>query len=86
MVEGLSFICDALLEEEGISKVELGRKAINERVVSQDMEIYVTTKEVDDGFNMVARAGTCLQEIHVTTPLSRTEMKEAIKRVLDRLP
>ena len=41
---------------------------------------------MSDGFNMVARAGTCLQEIHVTTPLSRTEMKEAIKRVLDRLP
>ena len=40
---------------------------------------------VEDGYNLVARAGRTVQEVHVTTELPLDQMKAAVQRVLKRL-
>jgi hypothetical protein len=51
----------------------------------QDIELYLTKKEVRDGFDLVARIGNQIQELHVATTLSRDEMKAAVRRVIKRV-
>lgn len=77
---GLMDICANLLTEEGIDAVIPGRQAVEQRVVSQDLELWLTNLVVDDGYNLLARAGRQVQEIHVVTGLNRESIKLAIKR------
>ena len=51
----------------------------------QDIELYLTRKEVNDGFNVVARIGKQLRELHISTDLSRDEMKATLRRVIKRV-
>ncbi|CAG9460206.1 unnamed protein product [Pedinophyceae sp. YPF-701] len=85
-LEGIGLICKELLNEPGVTGVGLGRMAVNERVVSQDLQVWITKEVVEDGWNVVARAGVAMQEIHVKTDMQLPEMKRAVKNVLDRLP
>ncbi|RMZ52896.1 hypothetical protein APUTEX25_001015, partial [Auxenochlorella protothecoides] len=85
MSQGLQPLLDALMEEEGVDKVELGRETSELQTVSQDLELWMTRRPVPGGFNLVARAGRDVQEIRVTTGLSVDAMRAAIQRVLARL-
>jgi len=80
---GLTDICSNLLTEEGIDAVIPGRQAVEQRVVSQDLELWLTNVVVEDGYNLLARAGRQVQEIHVVTGLDRDAIKRAIKRATD---
>jgi hypothetical protein len=51
----------------------------------QDLELWLTKDVVTDGFNLVARAGRVVQEVHVVTDLDRSAMKEAVQRVMRTL-
>ena len=82
---GLMDICANLLTEEGIDAVIPGRQAVEQRVVSQDLELWLTNVVVEDGYNLLARAGRQVQEIHVVTKLSRDSIKMAIKRATSAL-
>lgn len=77
---GLPDICSSLLKEEGIDAVIPGRQAVEQRVVSQDLELWLTNVFVEDGYNLLARSGRQVQEIHVVTKLDRESIKRAIKR------
>jgi predicted RNA-binding protein with RPS1 domain len=77
---GLMDICANLLTEDGIDAVIPGRQAVEQRVVSQDLELWLTNAVVADGYNLLARAGRQVQEIHVVTGLNRDSIKLAIKR------
>ena len=77
---GLPDICSSLLKEDGIEAVIPGRQAMEQRVVSQDLELWLTNVFVEDGYNLLARAGRQVQEIHVVTRLDRDAIKRAIKR------
>jgi predicted RNA-binding protein with RPS1 domain len=77
---GLMDICANLLTEDGIDAVIPGRQAVEQRVVSQDLELWLTNAVVADGYNLLARAGRQVQEIHVVTRLNRDNIKLAIKR------
>lgn len=77
---GLPDICSSLLKEDGIEAVIPGRQATEQRVVSQDLELWLTNVFVEDGYNLLARAGRQVQEIHVVTKLDRESIKRAIKR------
>ncbi len=77
---GLPDICSSLLREEGIDAVIPGRQAVEQRVVSQDLELWLTNVFVEDGYNLLARSGRQVQEIHVVTKLDRDSIKRAIKR------
>ncbi|CAD7697657.1 unnamed protein product [Ostreobium quekettii] len=83
-LRGLDTIVDALQAVEGIEAVQLGRQANETHVVSQDLEIWLAKEDVPAGFNVVARAGRQLQEVYITTELSRDQMKEVLESVLAR--
>ncbi len=40
---------------------------------------------VTDGFNLLARAGRVVQEVHVSTNMSREEMKATIQQLKQEL-
>ena len=52
---GLMDICANLLTEDGIDAVIPGRQAVEQRVVSQDLELWLTNAVVADGYNLLAR-------------------------------
>jgi predicted RNA-binding protein with RPS1 domain len=82
---GVEDILTELSKEPAVSAVALGRQRAERRTVSQDLELWMTRETVEDGFNLVARAGRVLQEIHVTTDVGADEMKAAVQRVLKRV-
>ena len=55
------------------------------RAVSQDLELWMSKEVVEDGYNVVVRAGRLVQEIHVVTALDAEDMKAAVQRVLRKL-
>lgn len=61
-------------------------QAEERRVVSQDLELWMTNQKVEDGYRLVARAGKRVQEVRVSARIDKEEMKRAIQRVLKRLP
>lgn len=54
-------------------------------VVSQDLELWISREEVEGGYALVARAGRLVQEIRVSTELSRDEMKKLVQQILSQL-
>ena len=55
------------------------------RAVSQDLELWMSKEAVEDGYNVVVRAGRLVQEVHVVTRMPAEEMKAAVQRVLREL-
>lgn len=51
----------------------------------QDLELWISKEVVEDGFNLVARAGRVVQEVHVVTCMTKDQMTDAVQRVLKRL-
>lgn len=82
---GVEDILDELSKESGIGEVTLGRRVEERRTVSQDLELWMSREAVSDGFNLVARAGRVVQEIHVSTGMDADEMRAAVQRVLKRV-
>ncbi|XP_020089589.1 uncharacterized protein LOC109711096 [Ananas comosus] len=84
---GLESICNELLQEEGITDVQLGRQGLEKRVVSQDLELWLSNVPAKDKqFTLLARAGRQVQEVHLTTTLNQDGIKKAVQRVLGRVP
>lgn len=84
---GLADICEELLQEDGIDEVTPGRMALEKRVVSQDLELWLSSAPVEDGnFTILARAGRQVQEVHLKTSLDREGIKAAVQRVTGRVP
>eukprot|EP00252_Welwitschia_mirabilis_P001005 TRINITY_DN1098_c0_g1_i1.p1 TRINITY_DN1098_c0_g1~~TRINITY_DN1098_c0_g1_i1.p1 ORF type:complete len:320 (-),score=60.00 TRINITY_DN1098_c0_g1_i1:189-1148(-) len=70
-----------------ISTVKIGRQAIEKRVVSQDLELWLSNAPVESGkITLLARAGRQVQEVHLETTLDREGIKLAVKRVTGRVP
>lgn len=93
----LAMIMDELKLEPGIDDVQPARQAEVKHKVAlvplaslpflkefQDLELWLSKEEVEDGFNLVAWYGRTLQEIHVRTELRRVEMKDTLRSVLKR--
>eukprot|EP00891_Asterochloris_glomerata_P007752 jgi/Astpho2/7752/Aster-07594 len=83
--QGVKDICNELELEDGIEYVVLGRQAEERRVVSQDLELWLSREVVPDGHLLITRAGKTVQELQIKTSLSAPEMKSAVQRVLRRL-
>eukprot|EP01026_Neomeris_dumetosa_P038954 TRINITY_DN3184_c0_g1_i3.p1 TRINITY_DN3184_c0_g1~~TRINITY_DN3184_c0_g1_i3.p1 ORF type:complete len:344 (-),score=42.51 TRINITY_DN3184_c0_g1_i3:111-1142(-) len=81
----LKDIIESLQMEEGVGKISLGRQATASKAVSQDLQLYMAKEEVSDGFNLVARGGKWVQEVHVQTQLSRDEFKKSLQKALRRI-
>lgn len=85
MPQGVEDILDELSKERGVGEVTLGRRVEERRTVSQDLELWMSKEAVTDGFNLVARAGRVVQEIHVRTDMDADSMRGAVQRVLKRV-
>jgi hypothetical protein len=84
---GLEQICAEILQEEGIKGITLGRQKLEQRVVSQDLELWLSNEPVEDGkFSLLARAGRQVQEVQLNTELDREGIKAAVQRVTGRVP
>ncbi|KAL3160494.1 hypothetical protein ABBQ32_010805 [Trebouxia sp. C0010 RCD-2024] len=83
--QGVKDICAELEKEEGIESVVLGRQVEEKRVVSQDLELWIAKERLEDGYNLITRAGRTVQELKVTTDVPLDAMKSAVQAVLRRL-
>ncbi|XVE84625.1 hypothetical protein DITRI_Ditri17bG0027700 [Diplodiscus trichospermus] len=84
---GLAEIFKELLQEEGINDVRISRQGFEKRVVSQDLQLWLSNAPPsDDMFTLLARAGRQVQEIQLTTSLDQEGIKKALQRVLERVP
>ncbi|KAL1219325.1 Small ribosomal subunit protein bS1c [Cardamine amara subsp. amara] len=84
---GLETILEELLKEDGIEAVKINRQGFEKRVVSQDLQLWLSNTPPSDGkFVLLARAGRQVQEIHMTTSLEQGGIKKALQRVLERVP
>ncbi|KAK9138572.1 hypothetical protein Sjap_009166 [Stephania japonica] len=84
---GLDNICKELLEEEGISDVRICRQGFEKRVVSQDLQLWLSNAPATNNrFTLLARAGRQVQEVQLTTTLDQEGIKKALQKVLERVP
>ncbi|XWS22285.1 hypothetical protein CRYUN_Cryun29cG0021300 [Craigia yunnanensis] len=84
---GLDAIFKELLLEDGIDDVRISRQGFEKRVVSPDLQIWLSNAPPsDDMFTLLARAGRQVQEIQLTTSLDQEGIKKALQRVLERIP
>lgn len=51
----------------------------------QDLEIYISRRDVEGGYVLVARAGRIVQEVNIVTALKPAGLKSAMQRALKRL-
>uniref|UniRef100_A0A1J3E810 30S ribosomal protein S1, chloroplastic n=1 Tax=Noccaea caerulescens TaxID=107243 RepID=A0A1J3E810_NOCCA len=84
---GLETILEELLQEDGIEAVKINRQGFEKRVVSQDLQLWLSNTPPSEGkFVLLARAGRQVQEIHLTTSLDQQGIKKALQHVLERVP
>ncbi|CAJ1850672.1 unnamed protein product [Sphenostylis stenocarpa] len=84
---GLETILEELLQEDGINDVRISRQGFEKRVVSQDLQLWLSNAPpTNQKFTLLARAGRQVQEIHLTTSLDQEGIKKALQRVLERVP
>ncbi|KAJ1407328.1 S1 domain [Sesbania bispinosa] len=84
---GLETILEELLHEDGIYDARIKRQGYEKRVLSEDLQLWLSnTPPTNQRFNLLARAGRQVQEIHLTTTLDQEGIKRALQRVLERVP
>ncbi|KAK9671389.1 hypothetical protein RND81_12G026800 [Saponaria officinalis] len=84
---GLTEIFSELLKENGITDVRIRRQGFEKRVVSQDLQLWLSNAPATDNqYTLLARAGRQVQEIQMTTSLDQDGIKKALQRVLERVP
>ena len=54
-------------------------------VYLQDLELWIAKERLEDGYNLITRAGRTVQELKVTTDIPLDVMKSAVQTVLRRL-
>ena len=54
-------------------------------VYFQDLELWIAKERLQDGYNLITRAGRTVQELKVTTDVPLDVMKSAVQTVLRRL-
>ncbi|KAJ9555476.1 hypothetical protein OSB04_010090 [Centaurea solstitialis] len=84
---GLETIVEELLQEDGIIDVKITRQGFEKRVVSQDLQLWLSNAPPNGNqFTLLARAGRQVQEIQLVTSLNQDGIKTALQRVLERVP
>lgn len=84
---GLDTIIGELLKEDGIDDVRISRQGFEKRVVSQDLQLWLSNAPpIGDQYTLLARAGRQVQEIQLTTSLNQNGIKRALQHVLERVP
>lgn len=91
--EDIQALIARLKKQPEVEDVTLGRQAVEAKIASQELVVYLTKdgslsalssrdgQTEENGFDMVARVGNVLQELHVSAKVSRDEAKGLIARV-----
>ncbi|KAJ9508271.1 hypothetical protein QJQ45_011787 [Haematococcus lacustris] len=74
-------LADRLSRCKGISQVIITRQAQDTHRISQELQVFMTRTEMSDGFVVVARLGPVLQELQLTTSLSRDDVKQILQGI-----
>ncbi|XP_059650946.1 uncharacterized protein LOC132298219 isoform X2 [Cornus florida] len=84
---GLGTILEELQQEDGIFDVRITRQGFEKRVVSQDLQLWLSNAPpIGKQFILLARAGRQVQEIQLTSSLDQEGIKAALQIVLARVP
>ncbi|GAB2267194.1 hypothetical protein Dimus_002179 [Dionaea muscipula] len=84
---GLKEILEELSQEQGITGVKINRQGFERRVVSPDLQIWLSNApSIDNQVTLLARAGRQVQEIQLTTSLDHDGVRKALQRALERVP
>ncbi|CAN6580281.1 unnamed protein product [Malus baccata var. baccata] len=84
---GLASILEELVQEDGIDDVRISRQGFEKRVVSQDLQLWLSNSPaINRKFTLLARAGRQVQEIQLITTLDQEGIKKALQHVLERVP
>ncbi|KAL7106016.1 hypothetical protein ACP275_07G084200 [Erythranthe tilingii] len=84
---GLDIIIEELSKEDGINDVKISRQGFEKRVVSQDLQLWLSNAPpIGDQYTLLARAGRQVQEIQLITSLDQDGIKKALQHVLERVP
>ncbi|GAB2227875.1 hypothetical protein Droror1_Dr00009703 [Drosera rotundifolia] len=84
---GLTEILNELLREQGIYDVKITRQGFERRVVSPDLQIWLSNApSAGNKVMLLARAGRQVQEIQLTTSLDHDGVKQALQHALERIP
>ncbi|KAM1049889.1 hypothetical protein TB2_031235 [Malus domestica] len=84
---GLASILEELVQEDGIDDVRISRQGFEKRVVSQDLQLWLSNSPaINRKFTLLARAGRQVQEIQLMTTLDQEGIKKALQHVLERVP
>jgi hypothetical protein len=70
-----------LLDVDGITEVKLGRQGSVPGLVTQDFELWLSTEQKGDHWVVVARSGSCVQELEVYSLLDKQELKACFDKV-----
>ncbi|KAJ4846319.1 hypothetical protein Tsubulata_040933 [Turnera subulata] len=83
----LKTMADSSVLFSSIVDVIISRQGFEKRVVSQDLQIWLSNAPPTNGnFTLLARAGRQVQEVLLTTTLDQGGIKRALQRALERVP
>ncbi|CAA0839392.1 Nucleic acid-binding proteins superfamily [Striga hermonthica] len=84
---GLDTIIEELLKEDGIDGVKISGQRCEKSVLSQDLQLWLTNALPSGGqYTLLARAGSQVLELQLTTYLDLDGIKSALEQVLKRVP
>lgn len=75
---GVDAVVAALLRDDKIERIELGRQMVMSGHVSQDLELWVAKEQDQDHWNVAARSGSKVQQLAVYGTAS-LDSKEALR-------
>lgn len=78
---GLQTVVHKLTAVDGITEIKYGRQASLPGHVSQDLELWLSTKQVGEHWTVLARSMSAVQELAVFSTLEQAELKACLDRV-----
>jgi len=82
MAPEIQRLMDRLRQQVEVTGVAAGRQATEAKVSSQELVVYLTKEQTEGAFKVVARLGHDLQEIIITTAMSKEELRAMLPRVV----
>jgi len=73
-------VCQLLLMKDSVSAAVAGKR-FRSPAVSQDFQLWLSA-QTEDGFKLVARKEFSMQEVEVTTSLTREDLRAAVENIV----
>eukprot|EP00898_Chlorokybus_atmophyticus_P001765 jgi/Chlat1/258/Chrsp1S03147 len=80
----LAAVCGILEQQDAIQRVMLGRR-FTTSALAPDFQLFLSAP-IEGGFKLLARSGRRVQEVNVSTSLTREQMKQAVQSATMKIP